>query len=137
MHQKQNWEEHLPLVDFEYNFFYQESLRMNHFKALYGWSCNTPISWSDPISRVLIGLDILADMEHEMQVINKNIKSTQDSQSSYVDKNRLLKEFQVGEHVYLCIKTKKSSLWIRSCAKLGPLFCGPFNTIERIGLVTY
>jgi len=37
----------------------------------------------------------------------------------------------------MCIKPKKSSLRIGSCAKLTPRFCGPFKIIERIGLVAY
>jgi len=39
---------------------------MSPFEALYGWSCNTSISWSDPTSGVLIGPDMLADIEHEV-----------------------------------------------------------------------
>jgi len=49
----------------------------------------------------------------------------------------LFKEFQVGEQVYLCIKPKKSSLRIGTCANKRPWFCGPFNILERIGLVAY
>lgn len=48
-----------------------------------------------------------------MQVIKKKLKAGYDTQKSYVDRNKLFKEFQVGEHVYLCIKPKKSSLQIR------------------------
>ena len=66
---------------------------MTHFEALYGWSYNTPISWSDLVSKVLIGLDILAELEQEMQVIKKNIKVAQDRKKSYVDKNMLFKKF--------------------------------------------
>ena len=39
--------------------------------------------------------------------------------------------------MYLRIKPKKISLWIGSCAKLAPRFCGPFGIIERIGPVAY
>ena len=106
MHQQQKWEEYLPLVDFPYNNSYQESLRMSPFEALYGRSCNTPINWSDPISKVLIGLDMLADMEQEMQVIKKNLKAIEDRQKSYAYRNKLFKEFQVGDQVYLRIKPK-------------------------------
>ena len=56
LHQQKKWEECLPLVEFTYNNGYQELLRMSPFKALYGQICNTPISWSDPVNRVLIGL---------------------------------------------------------------------------------
>ena len=55
MHQQKRWEEYLQLVEFAYNNGYQESLRMSMFEALYGWSCNNPINWSDPVNRVLIG----------------------------------------------------------------------------------
>ena len=85
MHQQKKWEEYLPLVEFTYNNAYQESLRMGSFKALYGQSCNTPIGWSDLVNMVLIGPDMLADMEHEIQVIKKNLKATQDRQKSYPD----------------------------------------------------
>jgi len=44
IHQKRRWKQYLPLVEFAYNNNYQESLRMSLFDALYGWSCNTPIS---------------------------------------------------------------------------------------------
>ena len=67
-----------PLVEFAYNNGYQESLRMSPFRALCGWSCSTPISWSDLVSRVLIGPYMLADIEQEMQVIKKNLNTTPD-----------------------------------------------------------
>eukprot|EP00253_Pinus_taeda_P015377 PITA_15377 len=137
MHQQWKWEEYLPLVEFTYNNGYEESLRMSPFEALYGQSCNTPISWSDPVNRVLIALDMLADIEQKMQEIKKNLEVAQDRQKSYAYQNRLFNEFQVGEQVYLHIKPKKRSLWIGSCDKLAPWLCGPFNIIERIGPVSY
>ena len=51
---------------------------MSSFEALYGRSFNTPISWSDPMNMVLIGLDMLVDMEQDMQVIKGNLKVTKD-----------------------------------------------------------
>jgi len=77
------------------------------------------------------------DMEQEIKVIEKNIKETQDIYKNYTDHHRLFKEFQVGEHVYLRINSKKSSLRIGSCAKLAPRYLGPFEILERIGLVAY
>ncbi|MCY6488271.1 hypothetical protein, partial [Actinobacillus pleuropneumoniae] len=52
-------------------------------------------------------------------------------------RNRLFKEFQVGEHVYLCINPKKTSLRIGSCVKLAPWYCRPFEILERIGPMAY
>ena len=66
---------------------------MSPFEALYRQSCNIPISWSDPVIRVLIGLDMLAEMEHELQVIKKNLKATEDKENSYAYQHKVFKEY--------------------------------------------
>jgi hypothetical protein len=43
----------------------------------------------------------------------------------------------VGDHVFLKVKTNKSSLKLGSCAKLAARFCGSFEILERIGPVSY
>jgi hypothetical protein len=63
MHQPKKWEDYLPLVEFAYNNGYQESLKMSPFEALYGRQCNIPISWNNPIDIIMIGLDMLKEME--------------------------------------------------------------------------
>ena len=47
------------------------------------------------------------------------------------------REFSVGDHVYLRVGARKSSLRLGSCAKLSPRYCGLFEVLERIGLVSY
>jgi hypothetical protein len=43
----------------------------------------------------------------------------------------------VGDHVFLKVKTNRSSLKLGSCTKLAARFCGPFEILERIGSVAY
>ena len=43
----------------------------------------------------------------------------------------------MGEHVYLKVKEKWSSLSLGSCGKLEPRFCGPFEIMAKKGLVAY
>ena len=47
------------------------------------------------------------------------------------------REFSIGDHVYLKVKAKKSSLNLGSCADLSPRYCGSFEVLERIGPVAY
>jgi hypothetical protein len=72
-----------------------------------------------------------------MLKIKKFLKVAQDRQKSYADKNRIHKEFKVGDHVFLKLKANRSSLKLGSCTKLAAKFCGPFEILERIGLVAY
>ena len=47
------------------------------------------------------------------------------------------RELSVGDHVYLRVREKKSSLKLGSCSKLSPRYCGSFEVLERIGPVAY
>jgi hypothetical protein len=131
------WKDYLHLVDFSYNNGYQASLRMNPFEALYVRKCNTPVSWDNPADRVVLGSDLLKDMEDQVVKIKHNLKVSQDRQKVYADKNRTARKFKVGEHVLLKVKPKKSSLRLGSCTKLAARFFGPFEILERIGQVAY
>ena len=76
-------------------------------------------------------------MDDQMVRIKKNLKATQDRQKCYADKNMTTREFKVGEHVLLKLKSKKSSLKSGNYTKLVARFCGPFEILDRIGLVAY
>ena len=47
------------------------------------------------------------------------------------------REFNVGDHVYLRVRARKSSLNLGSCAKLPLRYCGLFEVLERIRPVAY
>jgi hypothetical protein len=66
-------------------------LKMSPFEALYGRKCNTPVSWDNPIDRVIIGPELLREMEEKMVKIRKNLKVAQDRKKSYV-----IKEEHIG-----------------------------------------
>jgi ribonuclease HI len=137
MDKPSRWEDYLHLVEFAYNNGYHASLKMNPFEALYGRKCNTPVSWDNPADRVVVGPELLKEMEDQMIKIKQNLKTAQDKQKSYADSNRNHREFKVGDHVFLKVKANRSSLKLGSCAKLAARFCGPFEILERIGPVAY
>ena len=77
MDKPSKWEYYLHLVEFAYNG-YQSSLRMSPFEALYGRKCDTPVSWDNPVDRVVLGSELLKEMEDQMVKIKQNLKATKD-----------------------------------------------------------
>ena len=43
----------------------------------------------------------------------------------------------MGEHVFIKVRPKNSSLKLGSCAKFAPRYCGLFEILSRIGQVAY
>jgi hypothetical protein len=72
-----------------------------------------------------------------MEKIKKNLKASQARQNFYPDNNRVFRYFKVGEHVFLKVKEKTSSLRLGSFPKLSIRYCGPFEILEKIGPVAY
>jgi hypothetical protein len=131
------WEDYLHLVEFAYNNGYHALLEMSPFEALYGRKCNTPVSWDNPTDRAVVGPKFIKEMEDKMIIIKQNLKATQDRKKHYADKNRTQRKFKVGDHVFLKVKTNRSSLKLGSCTKLAARYCGPFEILEMIGPVAY
>jgi hypothetical protein len=76
-------------------------------------------------------------MEEQMTKKKKNLKASQGQQKNHANKNRVFRDFKVGEHVFLKVKAKRSSLRLGSCPKLTVRYCGPFEILEEIGPVAY
>ena len=78
------------------------------------------MSWDNLVHKIMPGRKMLKEMEQEVAKIRQNLKAAQDRQKRYVDKHRVHREFSVGDHVYLRVRPRKSSLKLGSCAKLSP-----------------
>ena len=87
MNKPSKWEDYLHLVEFAYNNGQQASLGMSPYKALYGRRCRTPVTWDDPVNRIVLGSDVLKEMEQEVAKIRQSLKASQDRQKSYADKH--------------------------------------------------
>jgi co-chaperonin GroES (HSP10) len=80
---------------------------MSPFKALYGRSCRTPLSWSESGERTIFGLNIVIETEEKEKQICANILTTQSHQKSYTDKQCHPLDFEVGDHVYVRVRQLK------------------------------
>lgn len=101
MQQPNKWEEYFHLVDFAYNKGYHESLKMRTFKLLYGRRCRIPTNWNSPEKILMLGLDMLTEMEQTIKKVRQNLKASQDKQKAYPGRKRTYREFRVGDHVYV------------------------------------
>ncbi|GJV13645.1 putative reverse transcriptase domain-containing protein [Tanacetum coccineum] len=104
-----SWDVHLPLVEFLYNNSYHSSVRCAPFEALYGRKCRSLILWAEVGEGQLIG--------HELR--------------------RKPLEFSIGDYVLLKVLPWKGVVRFRKKGKLAPRFVGPFEIIEKVGLVAY
>ena len=81
--------------------------------------------------------DLLKDLEQLVTKFEVNLKQAQDFQKIYAYMTRNDKYYLVGNHVYLKVKAKRSSLSLGRCGKLAPRFCGPFEVLAKRGPVAY
>ena len=51
---------------------------MSPYEALYGRRCRTPVTWDNPVNRIVIGPKFLREMEQEVVKIRKKLKAAQD-----------------------------------------------------------
>ena len=58
---------YLHLEEFAYNNGYQTSTKMSPFEIMYGKKCTIAVSWDSPVDRLVLGPEMLQDME---QIIN-------------------------------------------------------------------
>ena len=89
------------------------------------------------MDRLVLGLELLKEMEKIVKEVQGNMKFAQDRQKSQADLKRNPKELQVGEHVFIKVRPKKSSMRLGSCANIAPHYCGPFEILFRIRQVAY
>ena len=73
-----------------------------------------------PSHRVIKGLELLKEMDLIVKQVQGNLKVAQYRQKSQADLKQTQKEFQVGEHVFIKVRPKTSSLRLGGCAKLAP-----------------
>jgi hypothetical protein len=104
------WEEYLHLIEFTYNNGYHYSLKMSHFEVMYDMKCRTLVSWDNLIDRIILGPNMLKEMETIVHKEKQILKRAHDRHKCFANPKRTHTKFNVGYHVYLKVKPRNSSL---------------------------
>ena len=73
----------------------------------------------------------------KVELIRKRLLTTQSQQKSYADTRQRPLEFEVGDHVFLKVMSKRGVIRFGKRGKLSPRYIGPFEVLERVGIVAY
>ena len=110
---------------------------MAPYEALYGRLCRSPLRWTEVGEISTTGSDLIRETFKKVSLIQQRLLTAQSMQKSYADVRRQLLEFEVGDHVFLKVMPKRGVVRFGKCGKLSPRFIGPFEILERIGVVAY
>ncbi|GKD12977.1 putative reverse transcriptase domain-containing protein, partial [Tanacetum coccineum] len=132
-----SWDVHLMLVEFSYNNSYHASVRCAPFEALYARKCRSPIMWAKVGEGQLIGPELVQEATEKISQIKDRLKVAYDHHKSYADKRRKPLKFSVGDYVLLKVSPWKGIVRFGKKEKLTPRFVGPFEIVEKVGLVAY
>ena len=86
MNKPTKWEYYLHLTEFAYNNGYQTSAKISPFEVLYGWTCRPPVTWDSSVDQLMLGLDLLKELEQLVTKVQVNLKEAQEHKKIYVDK---------------------------------------------------
>ena len=84
------------------------SIRMTHFKALYGYKALDYADLAFGDSRAPKAKDWIQDSQDILKILKENLQTAQNQQKLYADKHRIERSFEVGDLVYLRINLTDS-----------------------------
>ena len=93
--------------------------------------------WSEVGERSLFGPDMIKEAKKQVAKVQKNLKAAQSRQKSYADTWRRPLEFQLGDYAYLKVSPIRGTRRFQVRGKLAPWYIGPYQIIEKIGVVAY
>ncbi len=85
----------------------------------------------------LTGPELVQIVNDKIKLIRERLHAAQTRQKSYADVRRRPLEFMEGDHVFLKISPSKGVMRFGQKGKLSPRYIGPFQILERVGVVAY
>ncbi|GKF79997.1 hypothetical protein Tco_0235565, partial [Tanacetum coccineum] len=99
--------------------------------------CRSYVLWAEISESSLTGLELVQETIDKVVLVKEKPKMERDRQKRYVDYRRKPLEFEVGDRVLLKVTPWKGVVCFGKKGKLAPRYVGPFEILERIGLIAY
>ena len=80
---------------------------------------------------------MIQDVHGILDCAKQCMQCAQERSKFYADQRRSVREFEVGQKVFLKVRPKCSGLKFGWSRKLSFRFCGPLQSIKRVGQVAY
>lgn len=132
------WVHWIYLAEFWYNATWHSALGFSPFEVLYGYKprhFGVDLNTACPVNSLQEWLHEKTVMQ---QLVQQHLARAQQRMKSQADKNRVERQFSVGDMVFLKIQPYvQSSLAPRANQKLAFRFFGPFPVVAKVGAVAY
>lgn len=132
------WSFLLALADWWYNTTYHSPLKTTPYQALYGNPPPIISEVSTPGLEDTAARDFLSEKENMIRQIKNNLAQSQARMKKYADQNGSERAYDVGDMVYLKMQPYRlAAFGLRQSLKLTSRFYGPFQVLQKIGMVAY
>lgn len=129
-HSQVEW---LLLVEFCFNTNFHTFIKLTQFEALYSYPPPRVMDYVPGTTQVG-DVDLLKDRQQLLSLLKHNLGVAQERMKWYAGK----RSFAVGDQVYLRLQPyKQASVQHKKLGKLAPQFYGPFQVLQKVGLVSY
>ncbi|KAJ4815745.1 polyprotein [Rhynchospora pubera] len=136
--QQKNWHKWLALSEWWYNTNFHTSLKTTPFQALYGYPPPQLPMGTPPKSNVEAVNTVLKERHQVLLELKQQLLKSQERMKKFADAKRIERHFEIGDWVYLKLQPYRQISVAGSVGrKLGLRYYGPFQIIEKVGVVAY
>ena len=104
MNNPTNWGDYLHITEYVYKNGCHTSTNISPFEVFYGRKCRTPVTQDSPLDQLMLGHNLLNDLEQLVTKVQQYLKQLQYRQKKYVNHKRKDKYYQIEKHIYLKVK---------------------------------